>query len=199
MGAIKRTMGHRVPNSRFSPPPLFSNILIRKFDSPRLGLCRRVNQSIHGVDHTGSHARSSSSSSSCSSSIHTGLCMLVHARMHAVTAIGCVLASFRRIVIGQSDVTDISLASMPARAPSMLLNTKRVGPNTYIGVVLACDEAMAAPSSVTRPVSARCYFFWPLRAWTRSSQIRQINNAMLKLIEHDIGMYRRGSSWAQCP
>ena len=47
-------------------------------------------------------------------------------------------------------VTDISLAGIPARAPSMLLDTIRVGPNTYMGVSRACDEAMAAPSSVSR-------------------------------------------------
>ena len=39
---------------------------------------------------------------------------------------------------------------MPARAPSMLLDTIRVGYNTYMGDSRACDEAMAAPSSVTR-------------------------------------------------
>jgi len=39
---------------------------------------------------------------------------------------------------------------MPARAPSMLLDTIRVGSNTYMGVSRAYDEAMAAPSSVTR-------------------------------------------------
>jgi hypothetical protein len=65
-------------------------------------------------------------------------------------AIGRVLASFRRIMIGRSYVADISLASMPARAPSMLLDTIRVGPNTYMGVSRACDEAMTAPSSVAR-------------------------------------------------
>ena len=32
----------------------------------------------------------------------------------------------------------------------MLLATIRVGSNTYMGVSQACDEAMAAPSSVTR-------------------------------------------------
>ena len=47
-------------------------------------------------------------------------------------------------------VTDISLAGIPARAPSMLLDTIRVGSNTYMGVSRACDEAMAAPSSVSR-------------------------------------------------
>jgi hypothetical protein len=47
-------------------------------------------------------------------------------------------------------VTDISLAGIPARAPSMLLDTIRVGPNTYMGVSRAYDEAMAAPSSVSR-------------------------------------------------
>ena len=46
--------------------------------------------------------------------------------------------------------TGISLAGMRARAPSMLLDTIRVGSNTYMGVSRACDEAMAAPSSVTR-------------------------------------------------
>ena len=39
---------------------------------------------------------------------------------------------------------------MPARAPSLLLDTIRVGPNTYMGVSRAFDEAMAAPSSVSR-------------------------------------------------
>ena len=51
---------------------------------------------------------------------------------------------------GRAYVTDISLAGIPARAPSMLLDTIRVGPNTYMGVSRACDEAMAAPSSVSR-------------------------------------------------
>ena len=32
----------------------------------------------------------------------------------------------------------------------MLLDTIRVGPNTYMGVSRACDEAMAATSSVSR-------------------------------------------------
>ena len=50
----------------------------------------------------------------------------------------------------RSYVTDISLAGMPARAQSMLLDTIRVGPNTYMGVSRACDEAMAAHSSVPR-------------------------------------------------
>ena len=53
-------------------------------------------------------------------------------------------------MIGRSYVTDISLAGMPARATSMLLDTIRVGPNTYMGVSRACDEAMAALSSVSR-------------------------------------------------
>ena len=39
---------------------------------------------------------------------------------------------------------------MPARAPSMLLDTIRVGPNTYMGVSRACDEVMAPPSGVSR-------------------------------------------------
>ena len=51
---------------------------------------------------------------------------------------------------GRSYVIDISLAGIPARAPSMLLDTMRVGSNTYMGVSRACDEAMAAPSSVLR-------------------------------------------------
>ena len=46
--------------------------------------------------------------------------------------------------------TDISLASIPARAPSMLLDTITVGPNTYMGVSRACDEAITVPSSVSR-------------------------------------------------
>ena len=44
----------------------------------------------------------------------------------------------------------MAMAGIPARAPSMLLDTIRVGPNTYMGVSRACDEAMAAPSSVSR-------------------------------------------------
>jgi hypothetical protein len=32
----------------------------------------------------------------------------------------------------------------------MLLDTIIVGPNTYMGVSRACDEAMAGPSSVSR-------------------------------------------------
>ena len=51
---------------------------------------------------------------------------------------------------GRPYVTDISLAGIPARAPSMLLDTIRVGPNTYMRVSRACDEAMAALSSVPR-------------------------------------------------
>ena len=43
-----------------------------------------------------------------------------------------------------------SLGGMLARAPSMLLDTIIVGPNTYMGVSRACDEAMAALSSVPR-------------------------------------------------
>ena len=39
---------------------------------------------------------------------------------------------------------------MPANAPSMLLDTIIVGPNTYMGVSRACDEAMATPSSVAK-------------------------------------------------
>jgi hypothetical protein len=39
---------------------------------------------------------------------------------------------------------------MPARVPSMLLDTVIFGPNTYMGVSQACDEATAAPSSVSR-------------------------------------------------
>ena len=51
---------------------------------------------------------------------------------------------------GRSYITDISLAGMPTRAPSMLLDTITVGPNTYMGVSRACDKAMVAPSSVSR-------------------------------------------------
>ena len=51
---------------------------------------------------------------------------------------------------GRSYVTDISLAGMPTRATSMLLDTIRVGHNTCMGVSRACDEAMAVPSSVSR-------------------------------------------------
>jgi hypothetical protein len=72
-----------------------------------------------------------------------------------------VLALFGRLMRPpRAYVTDISLAGMPTRAPSMLLDTMRVGPNTYMGVSRACDQAMAAPSSVSRPVSARRYFFF---------------------------------------
>ena len=56
---------------------------------------------------------------------------------------------------GRSYVTDIRLAGIPARSPSMLLDTIRVGPNTYMGVSRACDEAMAAPSSVLERHSTR--------------------------------------------
>ena len=71
-----------------------------------------------------------------------------HAYIRAT--IGRVLALFSRLMRPRAYVTDISLAGMPTRAPSMLLDTIRVGPNTYMGVSRACDEAMAAPSSVTR-------------------------------------------------
>ena len=47
-------------------------------------------------------------------------------------------------------VADISLAGAPLRAPSMLLDTIIVGPNTYVGVSRVCDESMAAPSSVSQ-------------------------------------------------
>ena len=57
---------------------------------------------------------------------------------------------------GWSYATDISLAGIPARAPSMLLDTIRVGPNTYMGVSRPCDEAMAAPSSVSPLFSKIC-------------------------------------------
>ena len=93
MGAVKRaSSGHRVPSSSFCPCPLISNISIRKFDSPRLGLRRAVNQLIHGADHVGNHARTHArSSSSCcismhagSCNMHAGPCMPVHAcSMHA--------------------------------------------------------------------------------------------------------------------
>ena len=103
-------------------------------------------------------------------------------------AIGRVLAPFRRIMRLLAYVTGISLTGIPARAPSMLLNAIRVGPNTYIGVSRACDGAMAAPSSVSRALLdpfLRGVTFWPLRAWTRSWQIRQIDSVILKLIEHE--------------
>ena len=51
---------------------------------------------------------------------------------------------------GRSYMTVINLAGVPARAPSMHLDTIRVGPNTFMGVSRACDEAMAATSSVSR-------------------------------------------------
>ena len=51
---------------------------------------------------------------------------------------------------GRAYVTDISLASTPTRAPSMLLDTIRVGRNIRIGVSRAYYEAMVAPSSVSR-------------------------------------------------
>jgi hypothetical protein len=51
---------------------------------------------------------------------------------------------------GRLYVTGTNLARMPARAPSMLLDTISVGPNTYMGASRACDAAMAAPSSVSR-------------------------------------------------
>ena len=67
-----------------------------------------------------------------------------------IEAIGRVLVLFSSLMRGRSYETDISLARMPARAPTMLLGTIRVGFNTYMGVSRACDEAMAAPSSVAR-------------------------------------------------
>ena len=51
---------------------------------------------------------------------------------------------------GRSYMTVINLAGVPARAPSMHLDTIRVGPNTFLGVSRACDEAMAAPLSISR-------------------------------------------------
>jgi hypothetical protein len=71
-------------------------------------------------------------------------------RARARAAIGCDLASFSRIMTVRANATDISLAGMPARTPSMLLDTIRVGPNTYMGVSRACDKAMDAPSSISR-------------------------------------------------
>jgi hypothetical protein len=65
-------------------------------------------------------------------------------------AIGRILVSFRRIMTGRPYVTDIILTGMPTRSPSMLLYTIIIGPNTYMGVSRACDEALAAPSSVSR-------------------------------------------------
>ena len=57
---------------------------MRKFDSPRLGLRRAVNQLIYGVDHAGNHARTHArSSSSCCSSMHAGSCMPACRSMHA--------------------------------------------------------------------------------------------------------------------
>ena len=47
-------------------------------------------------------------------------------------------------------MTVINLAGVPTRAPSRHLDTIRVGPNTFMGVSRACDEAMAATSSVSR-------------------------------------------------
>ena len=65
-------------------------------------------------------------------------------------AIGRVLVLFCSLMRPRAYVTDISLARMPARATSMLLDTIRVGPNTCMGVSRAYDEAMAPPSSVSR-------------------------------------------------
>ena len=45
-----------------------------------------------------------------------------------------VLALFSRLTRPRAYVTDISLADMPTRTLSMLLDTIRVGPNTYMGV-----------------------------------------------------------------
>jgi hypothetical protein len=70
--------------------------------------------------------------------------------IHCVAAIGRVLVLFSGLMRPRAYVIDRSLAGMPARAPSMLLDTIRVGPNTYMGVSRACDEAMAALSSVAR-------------------------------------------------
>ena len=88
------------------------------------------------------------------------------AALLTVAAIGRVLALFGRIMIPRAYVTDVSLAGMPARILSMLLDTIKVGPNTYMGVSRACDEAMAAPSTVTRPSPdpfLRYVTIWPLK------------------------------------
>ena len=79
-------------------------------------------------------------------------------------------------------VTDITQAGMPARAPSILLDTIRVGPNTYMGVSRACDEAMAAPSSVSRALLEP--FLRGVTFLAFFLLIRQINSVILKLIEH---------------
>ena len=68
----------------------------------------------------------------------------------ADAAIGRVLVLFSRLMRPRAYVTDISLAGIPTRAPSMLLDTIRVGPNTHTGVSRPYDEAMVAPSSVSR-------------------------------------------------
>ena len=67
-----------------------------------------------------------------------------------LAAIGRVLVLFSGLMRPRAYVIDRSLVGMPARAPSMLLDTIIVGSNTYMGVSRACDEAMAAPSSVSR-------------------------------------------------
>jgi hypothetical protein len=80
---------------------------------------------------------------------------------------------------GRSYVTDISLAGILARTPSMLLDTIRVGPNTYMGVSQARDEPWLRPRAFLERYSTRFFealLFWPLRAWTRSGQIRPINS-----------------------
>ena len=63
-------------------------------------------------------------------------------------AIGRVLAVFSRIMIPQAYVTDVGLAGMLARTPTMLVDTIHCKSwSQYLhGASRACDEAMAAPS-----------------------------------------------------
>ena len=79
-------IGSSFPSSSFWPRLIFVNISIRKFDSPRPGLRRAVNQLIHAVD----HARRQPRAHACTQQqqllhqhacrfMHAGPCMPVHA------------------------------------------------------------------------------------------------------------------------
>ena len=63
--------------------PNIREYLYTFFDSPRLGLRRRVNQMIHGVDHPRSHARMHASNNTCwcgtISSMSAHACRIMHA------------------------------------------------------------------------------------------------------------------------
>ena len=69
----------------------------------------------------------------------------------------------------------------------MLLNTIRVGSNTYMGISRAYDEAMAAPSSVSRAFLdpfLRGVTFLDIEDLDEILANKAIDSVILKLIEH---------------